>query len=191
MNVTWTKGDEQTNGTYAYTPTILMGDVGMTCVEDSQPTVVYNEASSDITCTTDPKVTIKCLEGDDVIDFRQAYSYSFNSNTGIMTDNEADENALFTDNSNYGEYSSQMFGPFFPNNSEKKKLACPDDPNFVCMRTAESVLDTIYYYSAGPGAQRASLIDIESGKFCCNYVEFFTFSLLLHVISCFISIYFK
>lgn len=57
-----------------------------------------------------------------------------------------------------------MFGPFFPNNSEKKKLACPDDPNFVCMRTAESVLDTIYYYSAGPGAQRASLIDIESGQ---------------------------
>jgi hypothetical protein len=167
MNVTWIKESETgTPGTYNYRPVILVGDVGMNCSLSSEetPTVAFDDSASDIVCSDDPEVTISCQEGNDVIDFRQAYGYSFNSDSGVLTDSTVNQGVLFTGtgNTNYdGEYAYDWiaFGPFFPDDGEKLNLACPEDPGFVCMRDAEKVLSKVYYYEAGRWAQRAVLVD--------------------------------
>ena len=167
LNVTW-RNLGLSNGKYQWEPTILMGDVGMTCTSDPEseaPTVTFDDSTAGIECVTDPEVTLSCVEGSDTIDFRQAYSYSFDSNSGIMTDNTDNAQVLFPTDSTYMQYGNSLrFGPFFDDDSEKTKLACPDNTDFVCMRNAEKVLDTIYYYYAGDGKKRAVLTNPDDGQ---------------------------
>ena len=72
-----------------------------------------------------------------------------------------------TNNTNYAgdsAYNTITFGPFFPDDNSKIDLACPEDPDFVCMRDAETVLPKLYFYELGRWSQRALLVNPTNGN---------------------------
>merc|ERR1712070_222199 len=137
---------------------IELADPGMDCDLGAQDaTLVFTDDNN--ICDTVPEVTVRCVEGDDMIDFRSAYEYTFDSDTGILTDVASGNEALIDGNDNYSdEWSSVYFGPLFQDDDDKANLACDYDSDFVCMWKAWSELSNIYFYDSGPGSQRVSLV---------------------------------
>merc|ERR1711916_392939 len=84
--------------------------------------------------------TLRCEEGPDTTDYAQARLYTFNADTGALTEkNSGLSAAIGTLNSNYysssGEHKSPPhFGPFVPNvAADKALLKCDWNENLVCI----------------------------------------------------------
>jgi len=105
-----------------------------------------------------------CEMGTDVNDFGQAHEYSFNSDTGILTDKVANRVAAITEsNTNYYDASRSWvspahFGPFFPDTTATKdQLICDWNEDLVCSWQAFENLDNIYFYQSGQDGRRFTL----------------------------------
>ena len=88
-----------------------------------------------------------------VSDFRQANEYSFDADTGLLSNEDGD--ALLQSGDVY-------FGPFFePSAANKNNLKCDYDSSQVCTWKVYQNIDVFYRYSTGENSIRASLIDSE------------------------------
>jgi len=161
LQVNWASEDLG-DGTFRWTlQTVDVLDPGMNCDPDGVVTMTFDDSDD---CTSVPEVELYCYEGNDVIDFRMAHAYTFDDQTGRMTDTASGAEAVIEGNANYDdEWSAVWFGPFFPDSDDKENLACDYDENLVCSWKAWSELNEMYWYDSGPGAQRVSLVD-ESGE---------------------------
>jgi len=107
-------------------------------------------------CTTYPTATLNCEEGNDVVSLAQAYTYTFDSVSGILTDTTASTGAAITNT----DASYLSYGPFFEKTETNlAKLACDYDSSISCAWKAYSELRVFYTYTTGNDEKRVSLVD--------------------------------
>jgi len=130
---------------------------GATCVVS----IATTSAQTDVVVTGDmcssyPTATLSCEEGNDLVSIPQAYSYTFNSASGILTDTTPTTGAAVANTD--ADYLS--FGPFFEKtDANLAKLACDYDSSITCSWKATSELSVYYTYTTGKNEKRVNLVD--------------------------------
>lgn len=145
---------------------------GGTCSLSKRPLWNATAAALEgLACDQYPTATLSCdSSGNDLADFRQALSYTFDSASGILTDLTPVTGGLVylrtnattgqPINPNYqSEYDQLNFGVLFENSlSNKAKLLCDWDLAEACAWKVWQQLDEFFYYNTGPGATRVSML---------------------------------
>jgi hypothetical protein len=115
-------------------------------------------------CQEYPTATLSCDSGNELADLPQAYSYTFDSVTGLLTDTTATTggallaSAMLTSSDSYS--SLYFSGPFFEGTAANKALlACDWDASITCPWKAYQVLDSYYSYETGKQVSRVGLVD--------------------------------
>ena len=144
-----------------YVSFVEIVDPGMDCDASGNEMPTLTFVDDEGVCSDLPIVTISCVSGNDVSDYRQAFHYTFDPISGklfdVISENEA---VISSDNEFYSDsWNSEYFGPFFEDSDESKEmLLCDYDSSIVCSWKAYSSLDVMYTYQSGPGTTRASLL---------------------------------
>ena len=113
-------------------------------------------------CATYPTATLSC-DSNDVVALPQAYTYTFNSVTGLLTDATSTTGGPLLASALIASGSSSSFyfnGPFFEGtDANKLLLACDWDSSITCPWKASQVLPEYYSYETGKYVSRVSLVD--------------------------------
>jgi hypothetical protein len=159
MEITGATGTGIASGTKIVSCTSYTVATGATCTIDTFTTAAKTTAEvvTGVMCKTYPTATLNCEEGNDVVSLAQAYSYTFNSVSGILTDTTLTTGAAMTNT--IASYLS--YGPFFQKtDANLAKLACDYDSSITCSWKAWSELSVFYTYTTGKNENRVSLVDI-------------------------------
>jgi len=167
INITWIV--TQTNVYDANTGlTSLVDSYSIASVLLIDPGVGCDKTTVDVTintvsCEQIPTLTLSCSSNGDYKDYRNAYQYHFDPESGLLIDNLTGFSIEISDTG-----TQQYFGNFFEGTAwNKAQLLCPWNKAQVCSWQSWQVLDVYYTYESGPNSQQITLSDSDN-----NFVKF-------------------